>query len=111
MHVRSAEAATRNAGDVEIKNLITRAECSNVSVAEAELDGSHGPSRNHLSDRIYYLISGRAVVTIDGDTHEIAPGDVVLIPKGAVHAVSGTAHYLVINSPAFDPGREEDIPT
>lgn len=107
MHMPNAEADTRRMDDVRFRNLITRKECANVSIAEAELEGSHGPSRSHRSDRIYYLISGHVKVAVDDEVYEVAPGDAILIPKGARHAISGNAKYLVINSPAFDLSQEE----
>ena len=43
----------------------------------------------HLLEKLYYVISGRAVMTdIEGKTHDIGPGSVVYAPPGIVGAHS-----------------------
>jgi len=43
---------------------------------------------NHYHDNkfeIYYMVSGKCSYFIDDKTYEVIPGDVVLIPEGAIH--------------------------
>ena len=44
------------------------------------------------SDKIYYVLSGRATVRIDESQQELATGQAVLAPSGAAHGVSNMAH-------------------
>ncbi|MFC7878671.1 AraC family transcriptional regulator [Isoptericola sp. NPDC057391] len=39
----------------------------------------------------HLLLAGRAVVDVEGGRHELGPGDLVLVPHGAGHAITGTA--------------------
>ena len=39
-------------------------------------------------DEVYVVLKGRGLVTDDGNTQEIGPGDSVLTGKGAAHCVS-----------------------
>ncbi|MGL4310923.1 MAG: cupin domain-containing protein [Paracoccaceae bacterium] len=48
--------------------------------------GNLAPHR-HEPPEIYFGIEGRALVKIDGQEHEIAPGTVIYIPGNAVHSV------------------------
>ncbi|HSB77347.1 MAG TPA: cupin domain-containing protein, partial [Candidatus Methylomirabilis sp.] len=40
------------------------------------------------SDKIYYVLSGRAVVKIGEEEGELAPGQAVLAPSGCAHGVA-----------------------
>jgi mannose-6-phosphate isomerase-like protein (cupin superfamily) len=39
------------------------------------------------SDKVYYVIQGRAVISVGTDTREVGPGTAVLAPAGPEHAV------------------------
>lgn len=39
----------------------------------------------HKQDEIYYLVGGRASLTVDGETREVATGSVVFVAAHAVH--------------------------
>ena len=54
--------------------------------------GTHAEPHWHLIEKLYYVISGRAVMTdIEGKTHDIGPGSVVYAPPGIVGAHSWEA--------------------
>ncbi|MGW8567606.1 AraC family transcriptional regulator [Isoptericola sp. NPDC055881] len=38
----------------------------------------------------HLLLDGRAVVDVDGDRHDLGPGDLVLVPHGTGHRITGT---------------------
>jgi mannose-6-phosphate isomerase-like protein (cupin superfamily) len=46
-----------------------------------------GPEETHAGDQVVFVVEGRAVVTVEGVTHEAPPGACVLIPAGARHLV------------------------
>lgn len=78
-------------------------------VAKAVLSGTHPPVVNRVSDRVYYFLEGGATVTIDGKKYTAGSGDLAVIKAGTVHAVEGTAKYLVITAPPFDPANERVV--
>lgn len=54
--------------------------------------------RHPLTEEVYYVIAGQGTVWIDGVSSPLAVGDVVCIPRGAVHATvpsPGTSMELV----------------
>jgi oxalate decarboxylase/phosphoglucose isomerase-like protein (cupin superfamily) len=57
-------------------------------VSEFELQpGAALEPHRHNSDEFYYLLSGEARMTIAGEEREIGPGDLVHIPRNAVHSI------------------------
>lgn len=44
--------------------------------------------RHQGSDKIYYVLSGRALVYVGGEQEELAAGQAVLAPAGIEHGVS-----------------------
>lgn len=58
----------------------------------------------HAEDEIYYVLSGRAKIRIEGDEHPVEPGDVVFVGRGDVHQfvdIEETLETLVVFAPAF----------
>ena len=73
----------------EILNL-GNAPIRNQSLAEARLSAGACTDRHHhkLSEEIYFILAGSAVVDVDGVTREVAEGDAILIPQGARHTIA-----------------------
>jgi quercetin dioxygenase-like cupin family protein len=64
-----------------------------VSEFEVKGGGCVNPHQ-HRTHEFYYVVSGRGVMTIDGESRDIIQGDLVHIPPDAVHSlrpVSATA--------------------
>ncbi len=60
------------------------------------------------TSEIYFILSGKALVTIDfTEKQEVLPGDVVRIPPGKAQSISNHGHedlvFLCFCIPAFDP--------
>jgi len=55
-----------------------------IDAAEAGDSVVSTPHR-HAQAEVYYVLSGRGVVTIDGTDHPVDPGSTVFIPGGAAH--------------------------
>lgn len=56
------------------------------SVAECEVTAAPGVGSAGLPGyRFWYVVSGRGRVAIGGETGQVAPGDLVVIPPGAAH--------------------------
>ena len=49
------------------------------------------PHSHAGSDKIYYVLEGRATVRIGDDTRELGPGEIALAPSGAEHGVTNAA--------------------
>lgn len=60
----------------------------NVSVAEAVIEpGQATRAHSHrLSDEVYYILSGKGVVTLGANTYPVEPGGCVFLPAGIVHS-------------------------
>lgn len=99
-------AASRNAGDAEITNILTSEDDPDLSLAHGALDGEHGPTRNSRSARYYYIITGSGRFTVEDKAFIAEAGSVVRVPAGHQHQIEGSLTYIVINRPAFDPKHE-----
>jgi mannose-6-phosphate isomerase-like protein (cupin superfamily) len=67
--------------------------------------GSQQPLHSHAeSEQVYVIISGRGTMLVDEESREVGPGDTILIPPGAQHAISNhTDDQLVFTSAASPP--------
>jgi mannose-6-phosphate isomerase-like protein (cupin superfamily) len=68
------------------------------------------PHFHHLSEEIYFVVSGSGKVRIGGAVNEIEKGEAAYIPAGAIHALENTSQteemkILAICSP---PYQDED---
>jgi mannose-6-phosphate isomerase-like protein (cupin superfamily) len=75
----------------------------------AELNGSHPTIINYVSERIYFILSGKAVVVVDETSFDVQENDLIYIMKGQKHSINGSVKYLIITSPPFDPKNEKVI--
>lgn len=56
-----------------------------------EIDpGQHSPLHRHNCEEVYYCISGRGEVEVDGERHPLRSGDCAYNAPGAVHRVWNT---------------------
>jgi quercetin dioxygenase-like cupin family protein len=65
-------------------------------------------------DETNYGLAGITTFTVDGERHDLRPGEVVFIPRGAVHAFENrsTSHarFLAVTTPGLlGPGYFEEI--
>jgi quercetin dioxygenase-like cupin family protein len=64
--------------------------------------GSRGAMAAHKDkEQTFFVLGGKGLVTINGETQEIGPGHVVFVPRNAPHtseAVEGELVYLCMNS-------------
>jgi mannose-6-phosphate isomerase-like protein (cupin superfamily) len=81
----------------------------NQSLAEATIPAG-GATQRHWhrdSEEFYFLLEGRGLMEIDGETRDVGPGDAILIPAGAWHQITATEplRFLCCCAP---PYRHED---
>ncbi|MBJ7902067.1 cupin domain-containing protein [Streptomyces sp. NPDC004549] len=75
----------------------------NMSVGLYGLDaGAHDPQKPHGQDEVYFVVSGRASITVGLETTEVARGSVIYVPAGVAHKfhhISEDLRVLVVFSP------------
>jgi quercetin dioxygenase-like cupin family protein len=71
--------------------------------------GSILPLHRHPHEQTGYLISGRIRLTINGKSHDCAPGDSWCIPSDADHGADVIEDAVAVE--VFSPVRKEYIPT
>ncbi len=57
----------------------------------------------HAEDEVYYIISGKATLKVDGKDRAVKPGSVVFVKRGidhSFHAIEEELHVLVFFSAA-----------
>ncbi|HEY1835389.1 MAG TPA: cupin domain-containing protein [Candidatus Saccharimonadales bacterium] len=78
-------------------------------VALGKLQGSHPTRANHVSDRVYFILSGAFTVRVGQKTYEAQTHDTFVIPAGVPHGISGKGEFLIVTAPPFAPENEEEI--
>ncbi|WP_328537854.1 cupin domain-containing protein [Streptomyces sp. NBC_00344] len=75
----------------------------NMSVGLYALDaGESDRQQPHGQDEVYFVVSGRASITVGTETTEVARGGVVYVPAGVPHKfhhISEDLRVLVVFSP------------
>ncbi|MDF3300888.1 cupin domain-containing protein [Streptomyces tropicalis] len=75
----------------------------NMSVGLYALDaGAFDPQQPHRQDEVYFVVSGRASVSVGLETTEVSRGSVVYVPAGVAHKfhhISEDLRVLVVFSP------------
>ena len=108
MHRDDAEAFTTKDGSA-IRVLVDArlGGARNQSLAEAALPPGKatGRHRHPAAEEIYYFLSGRGEMEVDGAISMVEPGDAVLIPPGAMHQAraddDGELRFLCCCAPAY----------
>lgn len=61
----------------------------------------------HDFDQIALITKGRARYHIGGETNEVGPGSVMLIPRGVEHYIEPVGEEVVENIDVFAPARSD----
>ena len=76
----------------EIRELLAHRNSSirQQSLAEARLPvgASTTPHYHPVTEEIYYILAGQALMTIDGESRQVGPGDAIAIPPGKLHQIT-----------------------
>jgi mannose-6-phosphate isomerase-like protein (cupin superfamily) len=65
--------------------------------------GGTDPQQPHAEDEVYYVLNGRAQITVNGKQHPVQPGSLIFVPKQAdhrFHSISEELQLLVFFAPA-----------
>ncbi len=68
-----------------------------------EAGGELHPHSHHTHE-FYYMISGRAVMTIEDESRDVVPGDLIHIPPDAVHTIRPVSGNAGIRALVFAVG-------
>jgi len=75
----------------------------NMSMGLYALDaGAADPQKPHQQDEAYFVVSGRAAITVGAETTQVARGSVVYVPAGVTHKfhhITEDLRVLVMFSP------------
>ena len=108
-HIDQVPAFTTKDGS-EIRELLAhRNSCiAKQSLAEARLAPGQQTTRHYhiKTEEIYYILSGRGLMDLDGQQREVAAGDAIAIPPGAVHTITNIGQeqlkFLCCCAPAYE---------
>lgn len=82
-----------------------------LAVWTAEIaPGAVGPVHTFDVDQVWTVLAGAARVELDGETHDVGPGDTVVMPAGRsrqVHADPGSGFTAVV---AAQAGAQARVP-
>ena len=80
------------------------------SLAEARLAPGQATTPHHhkVTEEIYYILSGSALMTLAGEQRPVGPGDAIAIPPGLVHTIKNTGTeelvFLCTCAPGYEHG-------
>jgi len=96
----------------EIRELLAYRNSSirNQSLAEATIAvGTSTEEHYHpKSEEIYYILSGKGRMKLDGELREVGPLDAIAIPPGARHKIWNIGTELLVLLCCCAPGYEND---
>ena len=106
---RKSAATIKTAHGSELRPLIDRttSDITQCSLAEEILPpGCAVTPHHHVEiEEIYYILSGRGLMTVANETSEVEAGDAVYVPRGHRHTLKNTGvqpiTLLVACGPAF----------
>ena len=80
-----------------------------ASAAIFEVTGRHGKIKSLVSDRIYFVLSGKGEFIINGKVVPVEKNDVIIVPKNTPYdyrTVKGKLKLFLVHTPAFDNNKE-----
>lgn len=111
IHVKWKDRPEVMAGDgVVIRELFGREAtgCREISLAAGDVEGGHEASLHYheKTAEVYFIFHGFGKAQVDDETFDLAPGDVVYVPKGCRHGLTNDSSLelsvLAVSWPAFD---------
>ncbi|MFM8635140.1 MAG: cupin domain-containing protein [Planctomycetia bacterium] len=78
------------------------------SLAEARLAPGQSTTPHHhkVTEEIYYVLTGTALMTLAGETRPVGPGDAIAIPPGMIHTIKNTGSVELVFLCTCAPGYE-----
>lgn len=117
MHVLKKETSPRYIRPEGITSYLlasprtSSAEHLTTTLAVLQPDGEQRLHR-HRPEQVYFILVGSGLMTVDGETQRVGPGDCVFIPSGKTHGLKndgeGPLRYFSAAAPAYDAGHLEE---
>ena len=54
------------------------------------------PQNPHTEDEMYYVVNGRATLTVNGEDRQVQPGTVIFVETGAQHKFHSITENLIL---------------
>ena len=114
MEVRSLEEAeaftTADGSTIRELHGLVASSARGQSLAEATLAPGQTTQRHYhaVAEEIYFVLEGEGEMELDGEHRRVGPGDAVLIPPGAWHAVRALDAPLRFLCCCAPPYRHDD---
>ncbi len=67
--------------------------------------GSHMPAHHHRQEQIAHVVTGRMRLIVDGEPHELGPGESFYLASDVPHAVETIEDTCVVDT--FSPPRDD----
>lgn len=77
-----------------------------LSAAIFTLHGSCQKMKSLNSDRLYYVLKGKAIFIINNKRQLVKAGELVIIPMDTPYSYTGNMECFLVHSPAFDKTKE-----
>ncbi len=112
IHRSSGDAQrSQNLGPYRIETLIAEAEegagtCYRVGIAPHQ---TTAVSYHRVAEEFYFVLSGRGLAILDGQSYPLAPGDFLRLPPGTTHAFvtsEESLELLDIHTPGCRPNKD-----
>lgn len=106
-HVNLDELASKNR---DYRHVIFTGRLSQIALMSIPPGGDIGFEKHEHVEQLLFVQSGKGRMVIDGQTHEIGPGDVVVATPGVGHDIVNTGNeplqiFTVYTPPNHIPGR------
>jgi len=98
--LREVEAVRRESGKLYQEFLRVPDLSAGLYVLEA---GAADPQQPHREDELYYVVSGRATMTVGDEQRAVGPGSLVFVAAGVAHRfhdITERLELLVVFGPA-----------
>lgn len=90
--------ATKSSGDIDAQ-VEPEFQClkkiTYVSLAELQPGLSYEPHEHKDHEEVYYIIKGEGKIKIDRESAKFRDGDVIYIPKKAMHSITNDGDTMV----------------
>jgi mannose-6-phosphate isomerase-like protein (cupin superfamily) len=111
MHVLKKETAPRYVRPEGITSYLlasprtTRAEYLTTTLAVIQ-PGGEQRLHSHRPQQAYFILEGRGLMTVGGETQRVGPGDCIFIPSGQAHGLKNdgtvTLRYFSAAAPRYE---------
>lgn len=90
-------------------------DCKEISLSVEDVFKGHDKYyKNKESSKIYYVLDGKGIFSINNEKIIVSKGELIEIPANTEYVFAGKMKLLMIMSPAFKPendvfGKENDL--